>query len=89
MSQYQKKFVLNPRVEYMNTRYLSLDAIGKAPKKNIAKRNFNSLGEIKACSGLSKSNERINKIKVQLELDDELTNVIRIDQAQRSGDNRN
>ena len=79
VSQDQHQFVFDPFVEYINDMDLSLDAIGKVAKKNTAKRKIGSLGEIKAWSGLSKSDERINRLKDQLELDDKLDKVSRMD----------
>ena len=52
---YQYLFVLNPRVEDLNARDLALADVGKGPKNKTTKIKLDSLGGIKAWSGLANS----------------------------------
>ena len=85
MLQYKQQLFLNPRVEYLNDRDISLDSVGKRSNKKTTNSNLDSLGAIiKAWSGLANREDRIKSLKGNLELTDELNKAIRMDKAQKS-----
>ena len=82
-------FYLNPYVDGLNARDLALATAHKLVKKKPTKMRLDSLGEIKACSGLANKEDMIKRLKVHLELAGEFDEIIRLDQAQNREKNVN
>ena len=62
---------------------ISLAAVGKVVNKKTAKSNLDSLRSIKSWIGIFKIEDSIKRLKVQMELDDSLYEVISMYQPQR------
>ena len=89
VSEDKQRLVLNPCVEDLNTRDISLASVGKAAKKKISKSKLDILSSIKAWSGLANSKDRIKRLNCQLKLFDALAEVRSMDQSQNSEKNGN
>ena len=89
VSRDQHRFILNTRVEDLNTRDPALAAVGKGTKKKITNMKLDTFGLIKDWSDISNRKDMIKRLKGHPELADALAEASSMDQSQRSNKNVN